>query len=56
LPPGTPHWVKVFGLIAIILILLFVVLHLSGNRFRNHTFSGGAGDHTPPIEHGVQQP
>jgi hypothetical protein len=55
-PPGTPRWVKVFGIIAILLILLFVVLHLSGNRFQNHTFSGGTGDHTPPIEHGVQQP
>jgi hypothetical protein len=29
-PPSTPSWVKVFGVIAILLILLFVILHLTG--------------------------
>ena len=47
---GTPRWVKVFGIIAIVLILLFIVLHLTGNSL------GGHGNHTPPIEHGGQQP
>ncbi len=33
-----PRWVKVFGIIAIALILLFVVLHLTGNSpSHNHT-------------------
>ncbi len=36
----TPRWVKVFGLIAIVLVLLFVVLHLTGNS--------PAHSHTPP--------
>jgi hypothetical protein len=27
----TPHWVKVFGVVALILILLFAALHLTGN-------------------------
>ena len=27
---GTPRWVKVCGIIAILLVLLFVVLHLTG--------------------------
>ena len=27
---GTPRWVKVFGIIAIVLVLLFVILHLTG--------------------------
>lgn len=53
-PPSTPRWVKVFGLIFIILVLLVVILHLAGLGF------GGHGDgHTPPasvIEYGVQQP
>jgi hypothetical protein len=44
---STPRWVKVFGIIVIILILLFVILHLTG---------GGLGGHTPFIERGVQQP
>ncbi len=35
---GAPHWVKVFGIIVIVLVLLFVILHLTG---------GGLGRHTP---------
>ena len=34
----TPGWVKVFGIIVIVLVLLFVVQHLAG---------GGLGGHTP---------
>jgi hypothetical protein len=40
--PGTPRWVKVFGIFALVLVLLFVVLHLSGR---------GLGDHRPSREH-----
>lgn len=43
----TPRWVKVFGGIVIVMILLIVILHLTGNSL---------GGHTPPVEHGVQQP
>jgi hypothetical protein len=42
---STPRWVKVFGIILIVLVLLFVILHLTGR---------GLGGHTPPIERGVQ--
>lgn len=35
---GTPRWVKVFGIIAIILGLVFVIVHLAG---------GGLGGHFP---------
>ncbi|MGQ0601879.1 MAG: hypothetical protein ACT4QE_09315 [Anaerolineales bacterium] len=52
-PPSTPRWVKVLVIIAIVLILLFVILHLTGNSL------GGPGGHTMPfsvIELGVQQP
>ncbi len=31
--PSTPGWVKVFGIIVIVLVLLFVILHLTGNGF-----------------------
>lgn len=44
--PGTPHWVKVFGIIALVLILLFAVLHFSGGH--------GPSSHIPPIEHSEQ--
>jgi hypothetical protein len=29
-PPGTPRWVKVFGLISVLVLTLFVILHLAG--------------------------
>jgi hypothetical protein len=35
---STPRWVYVFGLIIVVLVLLFVILHLTG---------GGLGGHTP---------
>lgn len=49
---GTPRWVKVFGLIALVVVLLFVILLLirgpgGGHGPGLHTPSGGAGD-TPP--------
>jgi hypothetical protein len=36
---GTPRWVYLFGIIAIFLVLLFVILHLIG---------GGLVGHMPP--------
>lgn len=35
---ATPRWVKVFALIALALLVLFVVVHLAG---------GGMGSHLP---------
>jgi hypothetical protein len=35
----TPRWVRVFGIIAIIVLVAFVVLHLAG---------GGPGRHMAP--------
>ena len=35
-PPPAPRWVKVFGLIAVVLVLLFVIRHLAGGGFRGH--------------------
>jgi hypothetical protein len=35
-PPGMPRWVKAFALVAIALVLLFVVMHLTGGGFRGH--------------------
>ena len=46
----TPSWVKVSGILVLVLIVLFVVLHLTGNSL------GGPGSHMPHTEHGGQQP
>jgi cbb3-type cytochrome oxidase subunit 1 len=34
-PPGVPRWVKVLGIVFLVLVLVFVVLHLSGNGLGN---------------------
>lgn len=39
-PPSTPRWVKAFGIIGIVLVLLFVIMRLAGG---NH----GPGRHMP---------
>ncbi len=47
---ATPRWVKVFGIIALVLILLVGVLLLTGGGNHGpgrHTPSGEAGGHTP---------
>ena len=44
-----PGWLKVFGIVALVLLHLFIVLHLADpDRY-------GPGRHTPP-DHGVQLP
>ena len=44
---STPRWVKVFGIIFIVLVLLFAILHLSGGGFGGHTPSGGFEGNMP---------
>jgi hypothetical protein len=49
--PGTPRWVKVFGIIALLVVLLFVILLFARGPHRgpgDHSASGGGGGgHTP---------
>ena len=35
-PPPAPRWVKAFGIVAIVLVLLFVIRHLAGGGFHRH--------------------
>lgn len=55
-PPGMPRWVKVLGIVALVLILLLVILMLvadpdGGHGPSRHLPSGGAGDiPSDPIE------
>ena len=47
--PGTPRWAKVFGIIALVVILLFVILLFTrGHGPGRHAPSGDAGGRTPP--------
>ncbi len=46
--PGTPRWVKVFGIIAIVVVLLFVIMLLTGYGPGRHTPSGHSGGQVPP--------
>ena len=57
--PGTPRWVKEFGMIALALLLLFVISLLAGVRHGPglHAPSGDAGGstrHSSVAEHAEQ--
>ena len=45
--PGTPRWVKVFGIIAIVVVLLVVIMLLTGHGTGRHIPSDGAGGQVP---------
>ncbi len=53
-PHTTPRWVMVFGIIGIVVVLLFVVLHLAGGPHGPGRHMPG-GD-APPAQHGGRQP
>ena len=44
---GTPRWVKVLGILVVLLVLLVAVLHLTGNSL------GGPGSHLGSAEWGL---
>jgi hypothetical protein len=33
---ATPRWVKIFGIVALVFVAAFVILHLAGGGFRGH--------------------
>ncbi len=33
---GAPRWVKAFGIVAVILVVAFVVMHLTGHGLHGH--------------------
>ena len=46
-PPKTPLWVKVFGIIVIVLILLVGIVHLTGHSPMIHMQHTQQGVHQP---------
>jgi hypothetical protein len=58
-PPGIPLWVKVFGIVALVLVLLVIIMLFAGGGSHGpgrHIPSSDAGNHIPLIAHGVQRP
>ncbi|MEJ7791700.1 MAG: hypothetical protein WKF65_07005 [Gaiellaceae bacterium] len=60
-PAGTPRWVKVFGIVALVVVVLFIVVLLVGGAEHGpgrHSPSSDPGGHAPPagVTHGDQQP
>ena len=47
-PPPTPRWVKVSGVIALLVVLVIVVLHLTGNSLGGPGSHGGHGTGAQP--------
>lgn len=35
-PPPAPRWVKVLGVIALVIVVVFAMLHLAGRGFGGH--------------------
>ena len=59
LSTGAPRWVRVFGVIALVLVLLFVLLHLNGHGFGSHGMKDMPGMDVKGknhLEHGAQPP
>jgi hypothetical protein len=58
--PGTPLWVKVFGIIALILIVLVVIALFTGVGGEHgpgrHLLSGALGGPVLPIAHRAPRP
>lgn len=45
--PATPRWVKLFGLIALVFAVLFVLLHMAGISPRGHASQAHSRQEAP---------
>lgn len=34
--PPTPRWVKIFAIVIGLLVVIFIILHITGNSLGNH--------------------
>jgi hypothetical protein len=62
-PPSTPRWVKLFGIVLLVLVLLVAIIMITGVGGEHgpgrHMAGSGLGGHTPTssvTEQVVQQP
>ena len=54
--PGVPRWVKVSGIVVIVLVLPVILVTFTEHGPGRHMPFGAPGAHTPPVEHGPQHP
>ncbi len=55
-PPSTPRWVRAFAVFFVTLVVLFIILHLTGNGFSGmHSQAPSAGAIAGAIQQGAQQ-
>ena len=54
--PGAPRWVKVFGIIAAVVVLVFLVLLLTGKDHGPGRHLDGGNERPAGAEHSVQHP
>jgi hypothetical protein len=55
--PGTPRWVKVSGIVTLVLVLLFVIVMVAGGGNHGpgrHMPSGDGGDQMSPVASAVR--
>ncbi len=52
-PTGPPRWVKVFGLIGVVLVALILISLLTGHSPGRHMTGGLGGQATPPMHPGA---
>ena len=55
-PPGTPRWVKAFGVIAVVVLVLFVILLLTGSDHGPGRHLDGGEGPPPGVEHSTSHP
>ena len=55
-PPGAPRWAKVFGIIAAVVLVLFLVLLLTGSDHGPGRHLDGGDDPAPAVDHRVPHP
>jgi hypothetical protein len=51
--PGTPRWVKVSGIIVLVLVVLAVVIMVTGVGGQHGPWRHTGGADTPRLEHGL---
>jgi preprotein translocase subunit SecG len=55
-PPAAPRWVKVFGIVSAVILLVVLVLLLTGSNHGPGRHLDGGSERAPATEHSVPHP